>query len=1333
MRIHSVPARALLACMLCCCATWRARAIPATTFTGDVVISEFAAATSDRLLYWPEDGPPRLGMGIPWTDLFFNDSAWKEAPGGFGTAGTGVGTVINISGKAYGIYTRKIFHVSTNDALSGDPLELIMDFEDGVVAYLNGREIARRGLGMPGSFVYHDTRANNTLQNCGSNHTFVAGIASNLLAPGANVLAIAVRTSALYTTPWRLVARLRLARDPALDLVLPGSAWKYFIGYTEPLGGLRTPAAPPPPLPEPWLARNENIWRYYVGTNEPSGAPTLAWAGLGFDDSSWRSGPGALGYNDPGIMTTVNIQNLAWSLYIRQTFEVLPEHLANGNQLLLSAIYDDGFVAYINGKEVARNNMGTNAFVAHNQAAPSGHEASQIERFFINNASNLVQAGTNVLAIQVHNTTLNSSDLSINANLDMVYDGIGTYEDQDVADEMDWIELHNRGAHTVSLAGWALTDNADKPEKWILPNIAIEPGGHFLIFASGMDLTPSNEPPHTNFKLGSKGEYLALLDNNSPRVVRCAFAPAFPTQSYFHSFGLAGSGNDYRYLERPTPGAANDTNAVYDMILPAPQISASRGYYSAPLSVTMSCAVADAVIRYSTNGTVPTLSTGMLYTQPLTFTRTVALRARALKAGCIPSDVITHTYLLDELPVKKTLPAICLAGDEERDLFEPHGLMAISGGYSNWWPATSVEHYNNGTPTGRAYERSVSAELIYPHDNRNVQINAGLRTAGQGGRGTRRRGPDWSQQTYKYDLRLYFRGSYGTERLEYLIYTNSPVATFNQICIKSGFWDDCINPGLKDELFRRLMGDCGQLVSHGIHVNLFINGTYKSYYNLIERPNEEFFQDHYRTTNAWEVFKLAVAEGDTKAWNALLNFIKSGTNSPLIDANYQWVAQRLDLVNFIDYLLVSVYAHNSDWPANNWVSAREHTDGAVFRFYPWDSGCSFGYSGSVTNNTFALIYRHLSSSAPVSLFYAYLRQHPEFRLLFADRIQKHFFHGGALTDMNVSNRYTELRTPMEPIVTFVQSNYNNAKFNNNVQNDWIPRRRAIIFEHFVNELLWPGVSAPLFSQRGGMVSNNFALVLSHTNAAGSVYYTTDGSDPRAFGGGIAGTLYTAPIIVTGSMVVAARVYDGAVWSPLADAAFSYAYAYQAVKISEIMYNPAAGGSEFIELFNTADEAVPLHDPLQPAMTWRIEDDTAVMCVIPPGMTIGPKQYMVLVGQDVSTAAFAAAHNVPGTALVFGPCTRNLGNGGDAVRVFRPQDSSYALVEEVYFDDEPPWPTLPDGNGPSLQRIDFSAPVTDATNWTSGPMHGTPGRAVPEPALAGAAALGALLLRRRPSV
>src|SRR6185503_6534662 len=87
--------------------------------------------------------------------------------------------------------------------------------------------------------------------------------------------------------------------------------------------------------------------------------------------------------------------------------------------------------------------------------------------------------------------------------------------------------------------------------------------------------------------------------------------------------------------------------------------------------------------------------------------------------------------------------------------------------------------------------------------------------------------------------------------------------------------------------------------------------------------------------------------------------------------------------------------------------------------------------------------------------------------------------------------------------------------------------------------LFPSVSAPLFSINGGDVPPGTSLTLSNANAGGSIYYTLDGSDPRAIGGGIhpSAVNFSSPIIVTRSRLVRARIKTGSIWSPIVEANF----------------------------------------------------------------------------------------------------------------------------------------------------------------------------------------------------
>ena len=165
--------------------------------------------------------------------------------------------------------------------------------------------------------------------------------------------------------------------------------------------------SPPQGLP---IVEGDN-WRYFKGTS----APPSEWSSIGFDASSWLIGPTGIGYGDNDDATILSdMQNNYASVYIRKEFNIADPGTVAGLQLSLD--YDDSFVAYLNGTEVARNNV-TGTPPAFNTIADGNHEASAgtgglpVEYFSVDPA--LLVAGTNVLAIQGHNYQITSSDFSL--------------------------------------------------------------------------------------------------------------------------------------------------------------------------------------------------------------------------------------------------------------------------------------------------------------------------------------------------------------------------------------------------------------------------------------------------------------------------------------------------------------------------------------------------------------------------------------------------------------------------------------------------------------------------------------------------------------------------------------------------------------------------------------------------------------------------------------------------------------------------------------------------------------------------------------------------------
>ncbi len=154
-------------------------------------------------------------------------------------------------------------------------------------------------------------------------------------------------------------------------------------------------------------------WSFLRGVG-PAGDPTDAWTQTDFDDSLWETGTAGFGFGDDDDATVLDdMQGNYVAVYIRREFEVASMDASAVLELVID--YDDGFVAYLNGREVARRSMpdgdATYATVA------SSHEAGVPETISLGSAGDWLQKGMNVLAVEGHNTSLTSTDFSLNPAL----------------------------------------------------------------------------------------------------------------------------------------------------------------------------------------------------------------------------------------------------------------------------------------------------------------------------------------------------------------------------------------------------------------------------------------------------------------------------------------------------------------------------------------------------------------------------------------------------------------------------------------------------------------------------------------------------------------------------------------------------------------------------------------------------------------------------------------------------------------------------------------------------------------------------------------------------
>jgi len=198
-------------------------------------------------------------------------------------------------------------------------------------------------------------------------------------------------------------------------------------------------------LPPAGLAEAQHVrlvgdgeeWTFFRGVTEPAGAAG-EWQGLHYDDSAWETGVPAFGFSDRDDVTALADMNGRYvSLYARRRFALGVAPLPDGivavpgmafcpggggplpalDHLWLAVDYDDGFVAYLNGVEIARRGLGQpGSFVPHDALA-GNHEAGTMEIVDVSHALGLIEPGENVLALQGHNSSLSSSDFTLAATL----------------------------------------------------------------------------------------------------------------------------------------------------------------------------------------------------------------------------------------------------------------------------------------------------------------------------------------------------------------------------------------------------------------------------------------------------------------------------------------------------------------------------------------------------------------------------------------------------------------------------------------------------------------------------------------------------------------------------------------------------------------------------------------------------------------------------------------------------------------------------------------------------------------------------------------------------
>lgn len=338
-------------------------------------------------------------------------------------------------------------------------------------------------------------------------------------------------------------------------------------------------------------------WKYLV----PASDIGDSWKNTGFDASSWSTGLSGFGYGDNDDSTVLN--NIV-SVYIREEFTI--RNIDEVEELVLSIDYDDGFAAYINGHEIARSNLGSaGTAIAFDQLTgtfqreATMYQGGSPESYIVSNPRSVLVEGTNVIAIEGHNSDLLSSDFTLIPMLT-----IGAIDTGSPDSVPPYLQLKGRKLHT-------------------------------------------------NFKISDEGETLILSGPDSSVVDSVSPLPLSADLSY----GRQPDGSDsWFFFNVPTPYTPNITRGYSLLSADTVIFSSKGGYYPGGVQLTLSSTSGSDSIFYTLDGSDPTISSTR-YTSPININGNTIVRAGSFKSDMLLSKFSTNTYITK----KHSLPVVCLS------------------------------------------------------------------------------------------------------------------------------------------------------------------------------------------------------------------------------------------------------------------------------------------------------------------------------------------------------------------------------------------------------------------------------------------------------------------------------------------------------------------------------------------------------------------------------------------------------------------------------------------------------------------------------------------------
>jgi hypothetical protein len=979
-------------------------------------------------------------------------------------------------------------------------------------------------------------------------------------------------------------------------------------------------------------------WSFFKGINDPVQTDT-SWKNLEFDSAQWPKGYAPFWYGDGyGGTQLTDMQENYSALYIRNEFWL--DDTTSIDELKISVDYDDGFVLWINGKLILQKNAHQN--YSYNQFVPENHESGTIETYtFLKNELNLVN-GINIIALQGFNASFSSSDFHLNARIE----GIKRLPETDQVN--------------INIPSGFYAQNFS-----VLIN-SLQTGDTIRYTLDGSDPRYSTKYIHATAPVN------VLIDPNS---------------------NLAGRGKTGGVVLR-----ASKFKTGFD-----PGKPVTRNYIF----------IEKVIAQGQPGGSWPSFNVnGQVLDYPMD-----------TRVTSNPS----YSSLMDDALLD--IPTISVTTDPDHLFHSQTGI------------------YVNAKYRGSAWERPANIELIYPDGTPGFNIDAGIRIRGGWSRHPEFAKhafriffrSDYGEGRLRYPL----FGKEGTDRFDKI-----DLRTSQNYSWSKGGWEGQHNTMNRDVFSRDTQGAMGQPYTRSRYYHLYLNGLYWGIFQTQERAEASFAASYlggksedYDVVKVdvgddWNLYEIEATDGTTDAWYEVWQLCQQGFSS---NTNYFKLAGKklsgetdttmkvlVDIDNLIDYMLIIFYGGNFDSPVSKFSGDRNPNnffaiynranlrDGFKFLVHDaehsllpdavnpgsglYENRVNIGSTGQMNVTSFSKFH-------PQWLHHK-LTANKEYRLRFADRVHLHFHQNGVFQPDSSKNRFRRTSDQLNLAIIAESARWGDMYVGNprtknddwlpavnNVLNNFFPYRTAIVLNQLADENLHiANLKPPVVKKDGTIlhrssvsVDEKVTVLIQNPNTNGTIYYTLNGTDPRAVGGSLSGSALSAgnsaSIEVFPGSTLKSRILNSSEWSALQEIYFSDGSLLSKLKITELHYHPADQGFvdgkdlEFIELKNIGTRTLDISG---------IAFTEGIAFTFPQGTYLSPKEFTVIASNKEAFTEFYAF--MPDFAF-----TGNLSNSGEKIVL---SSSRNDTIFSFTYSDKLPWPVEADGVGYSL--------VSSETNPTGDP-------------------------------